>query len=358
MADELIRYSRIRSFVFKPQTFLSFGKVGYDLRDDEILILQAMLTPEYFDGLEASSQDAHTYNNTFQTAQPAESVPYSSVYVPRKLGEDESQQKGKKRDGDAGAVDENLISDVDMEVVKLYGKWKDFFPAGTSEVKFANANPRQTFQPIRLLIQRIKPSWGNVTFSELKELLAALYDEILPNVIQVKSIWANEGKKQFARMLSDGETTVDSIIMSESYFATTTDFILLANKVGLPIVFYTSTRISANDKSLLKTVSSSEYSFIKVPSLDMPELPSYRVIVGKEGLQVPLLSLKASSRDEIEELPVFVLADYLRPIVIKVKKQTVTKKKAVPVVGEATVEVADKPKREIPKRKPRLKIVA
>ena len=49
MADELIRYSRIKSFIFQPQTYLSFGSIGYNLRDNEIIVIQSLLTKDYFD---------------------------------------------------------------------------------------------------------------------------------------------------------------------------------------------------------------------------------------------------------------------------------------------------------------------
>ncbi len=51
MADELIRYNRIKSFIFKPQAYLSFGQVKYNLRDDEIIVLQDLLNPEFFENL-------------------------------------------------------------------------------------------------------------------------------------------------------------------------------------------------------------------------------------------------------------------------------------------------------------------
>ena len=51
MADELIRYSRIKSFIFEPQVYLSFSPIDYHLRDDEIIIMQSLITQEYFRGL-------------------------------------------------------------------------------------------------------------------------------------------------------------------------------------------------------------------------------------------------------------------------------------------------------------------
>ena len=51
MADELIRYNRIKTFIFQPQSYLLFGTLEYNLREDEIIVIQSLLTSEYFDGL-------------------------------------------------------------------------------------------------------------------------------------------------------------------------------------------------------------------------------------------------------------------------------------------------------------------
>ena len=51
MADELIRYSRIKSFMFEPEKYFSVGEVGYHLRDNDIILIQSLLTQEYFDDL-------------------------------------------------------------------------------------------------------------------------------------------------------------------------------------------------------------------------------------------------------------------------------------------------------------------
>ena len=59
MADELIRYKRIRQFMFQPQVYLSFGKVDYKLNKDEIVIMQSMLNREFFEG--RINQQVNTY---------------------------------------------------------------------------------------------------------------------------------------------------------------------------------------------------------------------------------------------------------------------------------------------------------
>ena len=43
ISDEFIRYGRIRQFMFNPQSFISFQKIGYNLKDDEIILLDNLL---------------------------------------------------------------------------------------------------------------------------------------------------------------------------------------------------------------------------------------------------------------------------------------------------------------------------
>jgi hypothetical protein len=51
MADELIRYSRIKSFIFEPQSYLSFRSLDYNLKENEVILIQSLLTQEYFKGM-------------------------------------------------------------------------------------------------------------------------------------------------------------------------------------------------------------------------------------------------------------------------------------------------------------------
>ena len=104
MADEIIRYNRIKSFIFKPQTFMNFGKINYDLDDNELLILESMITPDYFDNLVEQKTNKYVKNNTYQTSNPIISVPYDSEY----------KEKPKE------LINlQNEIENVDVEITKL-----------------------------------------------------------------------------------------------------------------------------------------------------------------------------------------------------------------------------------------------
>ena len=70
MSDELIRYTRIKSFIFQPQQYLSFDKLNYDLKSDEIIIIQSLLTKEYFEGLNAKDYNKYITYNTYDNTDP------------------------------------------------------------------------------------------------------------------------------------------------------------------------------------------------------------------------------------------------------------------------------------------------
>ena len=71
IADELIRYSRINTFIFQPQTYLSFGNIGYNLNDNEIIMVQSILTQEYFDTLVPAVINKYTKYNSYDESEPS-----------------------------------------------------------------------------------------------------------------------------------------------------------------------------------------------------------------------------------------------------------------------------------------------
>ena len=76
IADEILRYNRIKSFIFKPTAFLSFNDVNYDMTDDELIINAALLTQDYFANLVPMHKNSYTFNIARDMAVPNISLPY------------------------------------------------------------------------------------------------------------------------------------------------------------------------------------------------------------------------------------------------------------------------------------------
>ena len=76
IADEILRYNRIKSFIFKPPAFLSFNDVNYDMTDDELIINAALLTQDYFANLVPMHKNSYTFNIARDMALPNITLPY------------------------------------------------------------------------------------------------------------------------------------------------------------------------------------------------------------------------------------------------------------------------------------------
>ena len=69
MADELVRYGRIRRFMFDPQQYINFQTVQYNLDITEIILFDHLLVEGYFDDLIVSTKNPYiVHKKTLLTA--------------------------------------------------------------------------------------------------------------------------------------------------------------------------------------------------------------------------------------------------------------------------------------------------
>ena len=92
MADEMIRYNRINSYIFKPKSYLSFGTTQYNLRENEVIVLQSLLTQEYFEKLAITDINKYAKHNSYDSANPKQTQTYDNrVFTSNLLRETISQ---------------------------------------------------------------------------------------------------------------------------------------------------------------------------------------------------------------------------------------------------------------------------
>ena len=70
LSDEMIRYERVKLFMFEPAKYLTFQEIKYNLNDDEIILLESLITQEYFDDLEPIDANPYALQTTFYTVNP------------------------------------------------------------------------------------------------------------------------------------------------------------------------------------------------------------------------------------------------------------------------------------------------
>ena len=59
LADQIIRYEKIRKYIFTPRAFLSFQRINYKINEDEIVVLEEILLEQYLKDIKLSTKNKY-----------------------------------------------------------------------------------------------------------------------------------------------------------------------------------------------------------------------------------------------------------------------------------------------------------
>jgi len=289
MADELIRYNRIKSFIFKPQAYLSFGQIKYNLRDNEILILQDLLTQDFFENLIPADINKFAKYNTFDTANPITSLAYKKEY---ELNE---------------AINPNYERDCfpsDPAPIRS-DEWSQCFPKTYREIAYAG---KSKFCALYLIIDLIKEFKEIVlTIEEIKDALIDEYKLLTDDYKDVKkiatiiNILREEGQFD-ANQLQDKTMNFEQMILHEGFGAVSFDMWILLVKYEIPSIFISSkvipeTRFKNKEfVCYLDDKHDDRFAFIVIPAMykrQEMKNPEYKLIVDEQKqIKISLRALK------------------------------------------------------------------
>jgi hypothetical protein len=71
ICDELIRYKRVRLFMLDNKRYLNVSNVDYSTNDDEVILLNSILTDKYFDDMEPFQNNKYVKNINYEIAAPS-----------------------------------------------------------------------------------------------------------------------------------------------------------------------------------------------------------------------------------------------------------------------------------------------
>ena len=214
MADEIIRYSRINSYIFKPNAYLSFGTLNYNLRDNEIIITETGLK-DYFNHLVPVESNQYVKYNTYDN-------------VVSNIVENEEQLKIK-----LSGLKDVIIGCTTFKNKKLnITYWNGCFKENIMVIKYPNS-VLCGFETIKTIIN-YNEDHDNY---DIKTELADLYTYYLSkNKKQVLDILEKEGKKYYSDEIKIGNMNIVDVIFSEFYFITLFDIWLLVEKHKIPTI--------------------------------------------------------------------------------------------------------------------------
>jgi hypothetical protein len=265
MADELIRYNRIKSYILQPQTVLSFGNISYNLRDNEIILLQSLLTQEYFESLVPTIINKYVRYNSYDEAEPIITQPYDNIIEKDK--KTTFEKCNKKTNGKVSSI-----------------TWQICFPKNFNEISYA----KSVICTFDFILDIIEKRTGkllevntikNILYDEYKKYFPAFTDKIIDILII-------EGKKHLGDKLKNNFFSFEDFLYSDNYFLTTFDLWLLVNKYEIPTIFISSKDLLQTnyEKNIFVGFSQNnsnveeKFCFVVIPSLQSEHIPGYKII--------------------------------------------------------------------------------
>jgi len=256
LADELIRYSRVNSFIFKPNTYLSFNPIEYKINEDEIILLESLIK-DYYVGLVPAKQNPYAKKNAYDTAYPKkmlDALKYNNVEsVDELITPEQSITKECNR------LKLPQISSL---------KWRLCFPSKFAELQFGST-VHCTFDVVLYILSKhvdengkaiVNPNTNEPykTPNELKDILFEEYTRMIEeysrshsdaNVRETVRIMENrilnvfneQGKQVLAKQVQAGSLSFEGLIGNAEYYLTNLDVWILLSYFKVPSAFITKT---------------------------------------------------------------------------------------------------------------------
>ena len=336
MADELIRYNQIKSFMLQPQTYISFGNIGYNLRDNEIILTQSSLTQEYFDNLIPAIINKYVKFNSYDEVEPIISQTYDNVIssLDDAIGK-QNKQECKK------SIKKKISSAI----------WNKCFPSDFKEIEYNKLH----YCTFSLIIDIIEKKTGEkMTINDIKNMLYEEYkkyiDKYFDKIIDILII---EGKKTLGDQVKSESLSFVSFIYTDNYFLTTFDLWLLINKFKIPTIFICQKYLLQTGYKKHSFVGygddSDKFIFIVIPGLRSENIPGYKIIENdKNEIFISLNEVinedcKDMINDSIKNK--ITIENYLETFK-KPTTTTYTKKKPLLIIDDSESEIEEKPKKK------------
>ena len=215
LADELLRYTRIRRFILSGSSALtSLTPVQYDLNADEIMLFQSQLEA-YFDGLEPGVGTAARYT-TYYTANPA----LNPGEVPSNRYTDEA--------GGTCAV---------AATKALTGRaCARYFPASMRLMTFEHADGECTFEAFLSLLREQGDAHADTTVHDLKRVLVLKYAALM----QAHKVQMMHYYKHLTANRTVLAANAEAFIMNTFHPMTHLDLWILAQHFRVPVVLFSA----------------------------------------------------------------------------------------------------------------------
>jgi hypothetical protein len=299
LADELIRYNRIKQFMFNTKVFLSFSDIKYDLNPDEIILLQSLITGDYFDDLVPDITSKYISFNSYDNVEPNKTQRYDNKYtIPLEMKTGVGMSDANVQP-DIDKIEDNVSEVVEkkefriyhtcpVEIKNVFAKLKLKFRGGYRDIVFSNESAICTFDVALTILRNIVSM--NITSNDVKTVLVKKYEELFqlyPN--EIVNMFNYYGYISQSKELANGKLTIENLIFNETYHLTNFDLIIISTVYDIPMTFIAPNTYYENKREYLSmNIKNGKTFIIRTSGVNKYKatIPKYKLLINKakEGL--------------------------------------------------------------------------
>ena len=217
LADELIRFKRIRLFMLESNKYLNYSDTDYKINDNEALLLQSIMDSENLNKLEPFQTNEYVQNIDYDIAEPSILELKYSNSISLKQRKQTCVKNIAKLSGPANSF------------------WKTIFPKETQEINY-KPDTDCGFVLMYDLFIRLRRNIPSVY--DMKKRLAQLYKPLMERhgtkIIDILSKQNN--KYEMVQQVMNHQVSLETLIMSEQYYLTDLDLWILCDFYKLPVL--------------------------------------------------------------------------------------------------------------------------
>jgi hypothetical protein len=231
MADELLRYQRVRMFMMEPDKYFHLVDVDYAIHPNEMIVSQTAIQSNMFDNLVPLSESSYIHHTNYDTAAPAVHQPYSNDVIT--LDNQTAQTIPNEMDAKCIHSVVNVIGNPETSI------WRRSFPKTAKEMVFKN-----TVECSYYVLMAIIKSYTGESHSilQIKQKLWEGYSRYIQldtqNMLRIIEILKAQGKRQLMEQVIQKRMPLDARIFSEEYYISDLDIWVLADSLKLPIILF------------------------------------------------------------------------------------------------------------------------
>jgi hypothetical protein len=278
MADELIRYPRIRNFILKPKAFLSLNPINYELNNNEIILLEQLLLEKYFQDIVLRKENPYVKTNRiYELINPDKTETYSDNFTYGKNNKVEELNSCLVTSAAESAFEGSQGS------FSGAGKfWRDIGLDGRFNIKEFKIKPECSWDIIKVIYKNYYNK--DIDTAALKQTLVTNYEKFFSenSILTKKILQTLQWKNKFFN--SDGTLKDFTAIFDEDYYLNFLDLVILIDSYKLPVAIISRLSLPSFNK-LKKGLGHARKSILINPE----NKKNVYIIFGSRWKQTPLL---------------------------------------------------------------------